>query len=156
MEGPSLNRNDSRHGMIPCSVEQIFYSQEKLIEKGWIYKCSATYLEIYNEKIRDLLIKNNSNNNKNNLEIHQRKIGNNNGKIQVYVDGLTEINVNSPNDVYPLLSLASSNRAVGRTDCNDRSSRSHSVFQLFLNGYNNITKQKTYGVLNLIDLARWK
>ncbi len=159
MEGPSLNKNDIRRGMIPRSVEQIFQRCDKLKDKGWKYKCNATYLEIYNEKIRDLLVRNNNYNNNNNnnntekyLDIHQRKNSSNN-KVEVYVEGLTSINVYSPVDVYPLLSLASSNRSVGKTDCNERSSRSHSVFQLFLNGYNEITKQNTFGVLNLIDLA---
>eukprot|EP01084_Bolivina_argentea_P108086 193172_1 len=67
MEGPSLNKNDMRRGMIPRSVEQIFQRCNKLKDKGWKYKCNATYLEIYNEKIRDLLLRNNNyNNNYNN------------------------------------------------------------------------------------------
>merc|ERR1712187_993088 len=57
MEGPSFNRNDENRGMIPRSVEKIFEHQERLKEKGWQYQCRATYLEIYNEKIRDLLVK---------------------------------------------------------------------------------------------------
>merc|ERR1712130_609476 len=64
-----------------------------------------------------------------------------------------EVPVEASSDVYPLLSLASNNRSVGRTDCNERSSRSHSVFQLYLNGHNTETGRSTSGVLNLIDLA---
>jgi kinesin family protein C1 len=43
--------------------------------------------------------------------------------------------------------------AVARTKCNERSSRSHSIFQLRINGTNTITELKSSGVLNLIDLA---
>ena len=154
MEGPSFNKYDENRGMIPRSVEKIFEHQERLKEKGWQYQCKATYLEIYNEKIRDLLVKRNENEIEY-LELHQKKC-NNGGqkqKIEVYVEGLTEVQVSSSQNVYPLLALASRNRSVGRTDCNERSSRSHSVFQLFLNGRNSITGQSTFGVLNLIDLA---
>ena len=45
------------------------------------------------------------------------------------------------------------NRALGATNCNERSSRSHSVFTLNICGHNSSTQQDTYGVLNLIDLA---
>eukprot|EP00484_Ammonia_sp_Unknown_P001532 CAMPEP_0197021846 /NCGR_PEP_ID=MMETSP1384-20130603/2733_1 /TAXON_ID=29189 /ORGANISM="Ammonia sp." /LENGTH=864 /DNA_ID=CAMNT_0042449759 /DNA_START=40 /DNA_END=2634 /DNA_ORIENTATION=- len=169
MEGPSLHRNDVNRGMIPRSVEKIFEHQRKLKEKGWNYQCKATYLEIYNEHIRDLLVRRSSNSGNDEnieyLEIHQKKVesnNNNNGsnggksttaKTEVYVEGLTEVEVRSALDVYPLLSLASKNRSVGKTDCNARSSRSHSVFQLFLTGSNEITGQNRFGVLNLIDLA---
>jgi len=175
MEGPSLDRDDERRGMIPRSVEKIFEHKDSLRAKGWDYQCKASYLEIYNEQIRDLLRQPSpqgmpaANANANgaqfgfgngnfgqtlseNLEIHQKKSAN--GKrVEVFVEGLTEVPVRGSRDVYPLLSLASRNRSVSKTDCNERSSRSHSVFQLFLNGQNEETGQSTFGVLNLIDLA---
>jgi kinesin family protein C1 len=52
-----------------------------------------------------------------------------------------------------LLKKASQNRAVGATNINERSSRSHSVFTLRLKGKNTITGEVSTGVLNLIDLA---
>ena len=55
--------------------------------------------------------------------------------------------------VLNLLKKASENRAVGKTNCNERSSRSHSVFILKLSGVNKLTEEKCEGVLNLIDLA---
>lgn len=176
MEGPSLNRNDERRGMIPRSVEKIFEHKERLKGKGWDYQCKASYLEIYNEQIRDLLKQPSGSNGNSfnsfngsgsqfgfgngnfgqtmseNLDIHQKKSANGK-KVEVFVEGLTEVEVRGSSDVYPLLSLASRNRSTSRTDCNERSSRSHSVFQLFLNGQNAETGQSTFGVLNLIDLA---
>ena len=44
-------------------------------------------------------------------------------------------------------------RSVASTNCNERSSRSHSLFQLQLRGTNAHTEQRSCGVLNLIDLA---
>jgi kinesin family protein C1 len=61
--------------------------------------------------------------------------------------------LDSPAKVTNLLKKASQNRAVGATNINERSSRSHSVFTLRLNGKNSITGEVTTGVLNLIDLA---
>lgn len=42
-------------GMIPRSVRLIFANCQSLKAKGWIYKIEASFLEIYNEQIRDLL-----------------------------------------------------------------------------------------------------
>jgi kinesin family member C1 len=63
------------------------------------------------------------------------------------------VEVTSPAQVAGLLQLACENRAVGRTQSNERSSRSHSVFTLRLFGTNASTGEAADGVLNLIDLA---
>jgi kinesin family protein C1 len=61
--------------------------------------------------------------------------------------------VSTPAEVHKLLQKASENRAVAATNCNERSSRSHSVFTLRISGFNEQTHEKRQGVLNLIDLA---
>jgi kinesin family protein C1 len=63
------------------------------------------------------------------------------------------VDVTSPDEVFTLLAKATQNRAVAATNCNERSSRSHSVFTLKLTGTNSLTQETCYGVLNLIDLA---
>ena len=155
MEGSSLNQSDTNRGIIPRAVEQIFKAKQKLSAQNWTFKCSVSHLEIYNEKIRDLLVPKNRNNFYNfgneYLHIHQRQRGNINSSVSV--EGLSRIEVFDPFEVYKLLALASSNRSVSRTECNERSSRSHSVFQLFLSGQNRANGQTRFGVLSLIDLA---
>merc|ERR1711971_1246593 len=154
MEGPDvensfggINDNVSKfRGMIPRSVEKIFAHSALLRAKGWHYESKASYLEIYNEQIYDLLSKN-PQRQKKGLEVRQQRDG------EVFVEGLSAHSVSSHRDVFPLLLSAAKNRSVGRTDCNARSSRSHSVFRLFLDGRNAETQSEVHGVLNLIDLA---
>jgi len=150
MEGPesSLNGLNENAGMIPRSVAQIFDHAEKLKELHWTFECKATYLEIYNERIRDLL--RSEQNNEQKLEIVQR---NKKQKDLFEVPGLKEVAVTSSSDVFPLLHQAQKNRSTASTDCNDVSSRSHSLFQLYLTGFNSESNQTVHGVMNLIDLA---
>lgn len=62
MEGPGIDSelemaivDPETRGMIPRAVEQIFTTAEGLKDKGWCYEMEVTYLEIYNETLRDLL-----------------------------------------------------------------------------------------------------
>lgn len=61
--------------------------------------------------------------------------------------------VRTPTQVYELLKRASKNRAVSKTNMNEHSSRSHSVFQMKLVGTNKFSNEQLRGILNLIDLA---
>lgn len=137
-------------GMIPRALEQVFRTSQDLIEKGWQYTIEASFLEIYNETIRDLLGSGDSNTK------HEIKIvnpGNTGGACEVTVTNVKTVTVTSETQVYSLLEKATQNRAVAATQCNERSSRSHSVFRLKLVGENQLTGEKCQGTLNLIDLA---
>jgi kinesin family protein C1 len=104
----------------------------------------TSFLEIYNEKIRDLLSKSKDKV----CDIHLDPT-----TREPVVPDLTVVKVDCPERVHELLKLASKNRAVGETEMNKRSSRSHSVFQLKLKGTNRVTNENCQGILNLIDLA---
>ncbi|KAJ3270073.1 kinesin-like nuclear fusion protein [Terramyces sp. JEL0728] len=147
MEGPpKVNGiDDPNTGMIPRAVQQIFAHAEKLKEKGWEYAMEAQYLEIYNETLRDLLTKDDGS------KPHDIKHDFNNNST--LVTNTTAVSVTTPDEVFALLAKAGSNRAVAATNCNERSSRSHSVFTLKLTGTNSLTEESSCGVLNLIDLA---
>jgi kinesin family protein C1 len=54
MEGPD-DPTPETQGVIPRSVQQIFMTAKKLEEQGWQFEMEASFLEIYNETIRDLL-----------------------------------------------------------------------------------------------------
>eukprot|EP00842_Homolaphlyctis_polyrhiza_P006842 jgi/Hompol1/747/HPOL_001359-RA len=147
MEGPgnARTRNSDDSGMIPRAVEQIFETAQQLKEKGWTYKMEGQFLEIYNETIRDLLNPDD--------DSKKHEIKHDTTKCKTTVTEALCFPVNSPSEVYTLLVKASENRAVASTNCNERSSRSHSVFTLRLTGHNSNTDETSEGLLNLIDLA---
>ncbi len=66
---------------------------------------------------------------------------------------ILEVKVHSANQVFELLETARQNRAVGETNSNEHSSRSHSVFTLRIRGANTYTSDSVDAVLNLVDLA---
>jgi len=144
MEGPE-EADENTRGMIPRAVEHIFMASQKLKEKGWHYDLEASFLEIYNEAIKDLLVS------KSDKEISYNIKHDNKGTT--VVTNLTSVKVTEREQVSSLLKRAAKNRAVESTKCSERSSRSYSVFILKLTGQNEISNQKTEGILNLIDLA---
>ncbi|KAI9004673.1 P-loop containing nucleoside triphosphate hydrolase protein [Gaertneriomyces semiglobifer] len=146
MEGPEKEHLDEESmGMIPRAVQQIFDTAQALKDKGWEYQMEAQFLEIYNESIRDLLGKG-SEDKKHDIKHHPAT-----GKTSV--TDVNTVNVTTPREVHTVLRKAAQNRAVAATNCNERSSRSHSVFTLRLTGKNSLTDETSEGILNLIDLA---
>lgn len=130
-----------QRGVIPRIVEQIFasiMSSPSTIE----YTVRVSYMEIYMEKIRDLLAPQNDN-----LPIHEEK---NRG---IYVKGLLEIYVSSVQEVYEVMRRGSNARVVSSTNMNAESSRSHSIFVVTITQKNVETGSAKSGQLFLVDLA---
>lgn len=133
-------------GVIPRSIRLVFEQAEKLKAQDWTFSLKASFLEIYNESIRDLLCRGPD------TKPHVIKLVD--GKTgDVYVTDLTSEEVTSPDQVQALITRSVGNRATAATNCNERSSRSHSVFRLHIEGSNDVTRQNLKGMLNLIDLA---
>ncbi|CAG8567315.1 5047_t:CDS:10 [Diversispora eburnea] len=133
--------DDEFKGLIPRIVEQIFASiiaSPSTIE----YTVKVSYMEIYMEKIRDLLNPQNDN-----LPIHEEK---NRG---VYVKGLLEVYVSSIQEVYEVMKRGGSARIVAYTNMNAESSRSHSIFVITVNQKNLTDGSVKSGKLSLVDLA---
>ena len=101
-------------------------------------------MEIYNETIRDLLSSSSSSNSSSSSQQHDIKQDPSHPG-GVYVTNITPVCVSSQAQVARLLDRAAQNRAVAATHCNERSSRSHSVFRLQLSGSNEITGEKCKG-----------
>ena len=139
MEGPTETAEDltssAQRGVIQRSVELIFSSADKLQETGWEIDIKVKFIELYLDQVRDLLSdkKNNCISSGNRIE---------EGSVHP---------VKSIEDVYPLLTKAAGRRAKAETALNERSSRSHSIFQLHIVAQREDKVRK--GTLNLIDLA---
>jgi len=114
MEG--FNSNDER-GIIPRAIEQIFRHIQTSVSPRMRFLVRASYLQIYNEVISDLLKPERSN-----LLIREDK------KKGVFVEGLSEWVVRSPAEIYGLMERGGAMRATGSTKMNELSSRSHAVF----------------------------
>jgi hypothetical protein len=116
MEG---NRDDPEtRGMIPNSFEHIF-SHIKSCGSGTQFLVRASYLEIYNEDIRDLL-----NPKAGKLDVKERS------DRGVYVKDLSTFVIKDVDEAYKLMNIGNKNRSVGATEMNARSSRSHSIFSI--------------------------
>ena len=148
MQGTSAGES---RGIIPRSVELIIERVHELRSEGWLYDIEASMLEIYNENVRDLLGKHSladTDNQHENLEIKRDPVTN-----ASLVQHLTKISISSVQDVATLITMANKQRATAKTDMNERSSRSHSVFTLYLVGHNSQLNLKVNSTLNLVDLA---
>ena len=148
MEGFTFNQNDPNRGIIQRTIEDIFNYIMTTSSENTKFIIRASYLQIYNEFISDLLKPE-----KKNLQIREDK------KKGIYVDLLSEWAVRNPVDLYALLKRGTSYRTTSATNMNDVSSRSHAVFvitveQMTTETINGQTHtQIKVGKLNLVDLA---
>jgi kinesin family member 5 len=117
MLGPDID-NEYEKGIIPRMVAGFFNRIESAPEEIE-FTVKVSFIEIYNEKVRDLLEPT-----KNNLKIHENK------QQGVYVQDMTESYVGGEDEVFSLLKIGNENRSIGCTDMNKQSSRSHSCFIL--------------------------
>ena len=130
-------------GILPRSFEAIFNQINS--DPSMEYLVRASYLEIYNEEIRDLLFKNGEKK----LELKDKDTG-------VYVKDLSTFVVKSPADLMDVFTEGNLNRHVGATKMNADSSRSHSVFTITIESSIIGDDGKAHikvGKLNVVDLA---
>lgn len=136
---------EGNQGIIPRTVKLLFDSVRTASILGWDYTITASFLEIYNEVLYDLL----SNEDKD-IEI---RMANAKNKTEIYVSNITQKQVTSASTLYELMRIASSNRATAATAGNDRSSRSHAVTRLEIVGRHESRPESLVGFINLVDLA---
>lgn len=141
MEG----RPDPPHlrGIIPNSFQHIFDYVSSAKDQQFLVR--ASYLEIYNEEIRDLLSKDP----KNSLELKE------NIDSGVYVKDLTSFVVKNVTEIDHVMQAGKKNRSVGATLMNQTSSRSHSIFTIVVECGESDSRGDhiRVGKLNLVDLA---
>ncbi|XVE93307.1 hypothetical protein REPUB_Repub01dG0180300 [Reevesia pubescens] len=137
-----------QRGMTPRIFEFLFAriqaEEEIRRDEKLKYNCKCSFLEIYNEQITDLLDPSAAN-----LLLREDV------KKGVYVENLTEFEVQTVSDILKLLTQGSLNRKVAATNMNRESSRSHSVFTCVIESRweKDSTTNLRFARLNLVDLA---
>ncbi|XP_060630859.2 kinesin-like protein KIF13A isoform X2 [Anolis sagrei] len=119
----SMMGNAEQLGLIPrlcCALFQRITSEEN---DSHTFKVEVSYMEIYNEKVRDLLDPKGS---RQSLKVREHKV------LGPYVDGLSQLAVTSFEDIESLMSEGNKSRTVAATNMNEESSRSHAVFNIII------------------------
>lgn len=128
-------------GVIPRACADLFEQIRKQCNGDATVEMS--YLEVYNEEIRDLLTANQCHDD---LQIREDTKG------EVFVQGLATVPVTSPLEVGKLMDEANTRRVVASTKINDASSRSHAICIITIQG-NNSENVRFRSRLTLVDLA---
>lgn len=181
MEGPQgedYNKEDA--GIIPRTVDLIFSEMNQMKHRGWTFQVHVTMIEVYNEAIYDLLAQKSGQSNASTpreregssqrgastprersvpRERSLPRDGSSSGDAfshEAFSDQYRHVRVESAAAVHHFLNHAAGERHVAATACNDRSSRSHAVFQLALSGRCDTPGdglREVEGLLSLVDLA---
>ncbi|XP_066532600.1 kinesin-like protein KIF13B isoform X2 [Hoplias malabaricus] len=135
-------------GLIPRLCSALFERTVREMREGESFTVEVSYMEIYNERVRDLLDPKGSSQA---LRVREHKV------LGPYVDGLSRLAVTSYKDIESLMSEGNKSRTVAATNMNEESSRSHAVFNLILTHTLRDLKSGTSGEkvskLSLVDLA---
>ena len=129
----------NKEGIMTRSITDLF----KLVnnKKNNEFKMEVSYIEIYNEIIRDLLSEGNV------IDIHEDP------NIGVMLQGVKEIEVENNDNFYDLLELGNRKRTTGSTNNNETSSRSHAVLRINLYNQDRNSKSLISGRFIMVDLA---
>jgi len=146
-------------GIIPRSIYQLFARLESIKDRddNASFTVSGSFMQIYNDRVNDLLASNRPKSTKLGLPIREDV----NAPGGVNIDGLSSHTVDCPEDAIKLLYRGGRRRIVRETSCNERSSRSHAIFRLDVEIFCTDTQGNAvtrHSLLNMIDLSgseRW-
>ncbi|KAI9008854.1 hypothetical protein CLU79DRAFT_776037 [Phycomyces nitens] len=134
-------------GITPLTCVELFNRISKNQNPNLTQQVEVSYIEIYNEKVRDLLNPSNTGN----LKVREHP------SLGPYVEDLSRLVVKSYDDLNHLMDEGNKARTVAATNMNETSSRSHAVFTIFLTQklLDELTKLETEKVarISLVDLA---
>ncbi|KAG8431000.1 hypothetical protein GDO86_019582 [Hymenochirus boettgeri] len=136
-----------QHGIIPLLCEDLFARVSTNQSPDLSYSVEVSYMEIYCERVRDLL----SPKSKGNLRVREHPI------MGPYVEDLSKLAVTSYDDIADLMDCGNKARTVAATNMNETSSRSHAVFTIVFTQkrHDEMTNLDTEKVskISLVDLA---
>ncbi|XP_021203751.2 kinesin-like protein unc-104 isoform X1 [Bombyx mori] len=138
---------DGQEGIIPQICKDLFRRIRQTTSDDLKYSVEVSYMEIYCERVRDLL----NPKNKGNLRVREHPA------LGPYVEDLSKLAVTSYQDIYDLIDEGNKARTVAATNMNETSSRSHAVFTIFFTQQRhdvttNLMSEKV-SKISLVDLA---
>ncbi|XP_046405614.1 kinesin-like protein unc-104 isoform X7 [Ischnura elegans] len=140
-------QEDGQEGIIPQICKDLFNRIRDNTSDELKYSVEVSYMEIYCERVRDLL----NPKNKGNLRVREHPL------LGPYVEDLSKLAVTSFQDIHDLIDEGNKARTVAATNMNETSSRSHAVFTIFFTQrrHDTITDLSTEKVskISLVDLA---
>lgn len=142
----TISNTNNERGLVPRVLEYLWQHISTFSIKKTSFNVHCSFYEIYQERVYDLL----DGKSNNDLQIREDT------KLGVFVDGITEELVSSPEDASRILAFGYTNRHVGATTMNRESSRSHAVFLLTLKvieEQDNGTQICRRSRFSLVDLA---
>ncbi|XP_071228256.1 kinesin-like protein KIF1B isoform X10 [Salvelinus alpinus] len=140
-------QEEGQEGIIPLLCEELFEKINDNNKDEISFSVEVSYMEIYCERVRDLL----NPKNKGNLRVREHPL------LGPYVEDLSKLAVTSYNDINDLMDAGNKARTVAATNMNETSSRSHAVFTIVFTQrkYDSETDLSTEKVskISLVDLA---
>ncbi|XP_053136731.1 kinesin-like protein KIF1B isoform X9 [Hemicordylus capensis] len=113
-------QEENQAGIIPQLCEELFEKINDNSNEEMSYSVEVSYMEIYCERVRDLL----NPKNKGNLRVREHPL------LGPYVEDLSKLAVTSYTDIADLMDAGNKARTVAATNMNETSSRSHAVFTI--------------------------
>ncbi|XP_017124603.1 kinesin-like protein unc-104 isoform X11 [Drosophila elegans] len=140
-------QEEHQEGIIPMICKDLFTRIQDTETDDLKYSVEVSYMEIYCERVRDLL----NPKNKGNLRVREHPL------LGPYVEDLSKLAVTDYQDIHDLIDEGNKARTVAATNMNETSSRSHAVFTIFFTQrrYDTMTDLTTEKVskISLVDLA---
>ncbi|KAK3867494.1 hypothetical protein Pcinc_027049 [Petrolisthes cinctipes] len=140
-------QEDRQEGIIPLICKDMFNKISTTTDDELQYSVEVSYMEIYCERVRDLL----NPKNKGNLRVREHPL------LGPYVEDLAKLAVTTYEDIQNLIDEGNKARTVAATNMNETSSRSHAVFTIVLTQRRNDTTTKLStercSKISLVDLA---
>uniref|UniRef100_A0A8D2LB18 plus-end-directed kinesin ATPase n=1 Tax=Varanus komodoensis TaxID=61221 RepID=A0A8D2LB18_VARKO len=140
-------QEENQAGIIPQLCEELFEKINDNSNEEMSYSVEVSYMEIYCERVRDLL----NPKNKGNLRVREHPL------LGPYVEDLSKLAVTSYTDIADLMDAGNKARTVAATNMNETSSRSHAVFTIVFTQKKhdvetNLSTEKV-SKISLVDLA---
>ena len=135
-------------GIVPISCEEIFTRIKSNTDAEKSYEVQVSMLEIYNEKVQDLLVPANKRPT-HGLKVRESKV------LGIFVEGLTKYPVTSYEEISKKMDEGYENRTIGSTLMNATSSRAHTIVIIEFKQVAMIAGKKSekLSMINLVDLA---